>query len=85
MTPETLTSAVKKSVVVGGIVNHGIGFAVGSWLDLDCDWRHRHVYHGGWYHKHHHHHTPSHRYHGPHDHSAERMLAHAAAAEYRMK
>ena len=45
---------------VGHTISFGIGFAVGSWLDLDCDWRHRNVYRGGWYHRHHsNHHKPT--------------------------
>jgi hypothetical protein len=29
-------------------VTFGLGLAIGSWLDLDFDWRHRHVIYHGW-------------------------------------
>jgi hypothetical protein len=29
-------------------ISFGVGFAVGSWLSYDCDWRHRSVYRGNW-------------------------------------
>ncbi len=39
-------------------ITFGIGFHVGSWLDMDCDWRHRCVYRPSWtwnhWHNHHH-------------------------------
>ena len=37
----------------GNVISFGFGIAVGSWLDLDCDWNHRRVYRGGWYDHHH--------------------------------
>lgn len=33
----------------GHAISFGIGFSVGSWLDLDCNWHDHHVYRGGWY------------------------------------
>lgn len=39
----------------GNVISFGFGIAVGSWLDLDCDWNHHRIYHGGWYHRHHSH------------------------------
>jgi len=27
----------------------GLGFSVGSWLNYDCDWHHRRLYHGDWH------------------------------------
>lgn len=30
------------------IISFGIGFAVGSWLNYDCDWRNRYVCRGDW-------------------------------------
>jgi hypothetical protein len=31
-----------------GIISFGLGFAIGAWLNYDCDWHHRHVYYHGW-------------------------------------
>lgn len=32
---------------VGGMIGFGVGVAVGSWLDMDCDWHGHGVYYGG--------------------------------------
>jgi hypothetical protein len=32
----------------GGFVTFGFGFALGAWLDLDCDWNHHWCYRPGW-------------------------------------
>jgi hypothetical protein len=31
-----------------GILTFGIGLTIGAWLNSDCDWRGRRVYHHGW-------------------------------------
>jgi hypothetical protein len=37
--------------VVSSYVSFSTGFALGWWLDLDCDWHHRHVYYHHWSHR----------------------------------
>lgn len=31
-----------------GLITFGIGLSIGAWLNSDCDWRGRRVYHHGW-------------------------------------
>ncbi|CAN5819206.1 hypothetical protein BH09VER1_BH09VER1_46880 [soil metagenome] len=33
---------------VGPLVTFGVGFAVGSWLNYDCDWNDQRIYRGDW-------------------------------------
>lgn len=31
-----------------GVIDFGIGFTIGAWLNRDCDWRHHRIYYHGW-------------------------------------
>ena len=33
---------------IGPIITFGVGFAVGAWLNYDCDWNHHQIYRGDW-------------------------------------
>ncbi|HAM53319.1 MAG TPA: DUF3300 domain-containing protein [Nitrospiraceae bacterium] len=33
---------------ISPFITFGLGLAIGSWLDLDFDWRHHHVFYHGW-------------------------------------
>jgi hypothetical protein len=37
-----------EEVFAAGIISFGLGFAIGAWLNYDCDWQRRHVYYHGW-------------------------------------
>lgn len=51
----------------GPVVTFSVGFRVGSWLWLDCDWSRRRLYHGGWYDRHHPRHHDDRGRHDQHD------------------
>lgn len=33
---------------IGPLITFGVGFAVGAWLNYDCDWNHHQIYRGDW-------------------------------------
>ena len=43
-----LVFALHSGSHVGPVISFGLGFALGSWLIYDCDWRRHHVYYHGW-------------------------------------